>query len=159
MRKYALINDNKVTAIQDCEVEELFNLSKNNDLIIDIEDLSPQPVFGWVLNGNILQKPCGDSDLEKYEEALAIKKIDYGIALSKTAIAKIAARNKILNKNSTQITTLLNQLIGIKMLLETGSLGTTRENCLLLKDIYTEYTDIFNFVINQINDFEKNFNL
>lgn len=159
MRKYALINGSIVTQIIDLEEDQMLSYGKINDAVIDIEDQVPQPVIGWVLNGNILEKAQGNSSLEQYEQELALKKIDYGCNLSKIAISKIAARNKILKKSSAQITTLLNQLIGIKMLLETGSLGTTREACAVLKTVYTEYTDIFEYVIDQINIFERDFNL
>jgi len=159
MRKYALVINGIVSQVLDLEDDQVMAMSMGSDAVIDIEDQNPQPVAGWILNGNILEKAQGSSALESYEESLALKKIDYGCNLSKVAISKIAARNKILKKNSTQITTLLNQLIGVKMLLETGSLGTTRESCVILKTIYTEYTDIFEYVIDQINTFERDFNL
>lgn len=159
MRKYALVNSGIVSQVLDLEEAQALAAGLTNNAVIDIEDQIPQPVVGWVLNGNILEKAQGNSSLEKYEQELALKKIDYGCNLSKIAIAKVAARNKILKKSSTQITTLLNQLIGVKMLLETGSLGTTREACTVLKSIYTEYTDIFEYVIDQINTFERDFNL
>lgn len=159
MRKYALINNNIVTAIQDCELEEVFNLSKNNQMVIDIEDMSPQPSVNYVLNGNKLELPQGFSDREQYEIHLAAQKTDCGIKLAYNTINKMGARNKILNKSGTQVSELLTQLLPVKLLLETGALGTARAACSQLKIYYTEYADIFDEVINAINDFENQFGL
>jgi len=159
MRKYALVNNFVISEIIEIEEEDYNNYIKNNNLIIDITDLNPQPQVNWVLNGNKLEFPIGDSNREKLEIELASKKTEFGTTLAKHAINRIGARNKILNKTGTQVTTLLNQLLGVKLLLETGALGTARSSCSQLKLIYTEYSDIFDYVINEINSFEETFGL
>jgi hypothetical protein len=159
MRKYALVNNNIVTNVISFEEEDFEKHSKLNDLIIDIEDLNPQPAAGWILNGNKLEIPQGNSSREQFEIELATRKTDFGIRLARIAVDRVGARNKILNKSGTQVTTLLNQLMGIKLLLETGALGTARLGCIQLKVVYTEYTDILDYVIQEVNDFEKNFGL
>lgn len=155
MKKYATINNNVVTSILDLEIEEHLNVSTQHQLLIDIDDLNPQPVIGWVLNGNKLEIPQGYSSREEYEIELAEKKVNFGMKLSNICVVRIGARNKILNKSGTQVATLLNQLLSIKLLLETGALGTARYSCLQIKTIYTEYADIFDYIINEINIFEK----
>ena len=154
-RKYALINNNVVTEVVTLEDSDIALYSKTNNLVIDIEDISPQPAINWVLNGNKLEFPQSNSDREKLEECLAQKKMDTGFELSNLAIVKIGARNKILNKSGAQVSALLTQLLSIKLLLETGALSTARDACNQLKVVYTEYTDIFDLVINRINDFER----
>ncbi len=154
MRKYAIINNNTVTEIVNIELEQYSEYSSVNQMVIDIEDVTPAPYVGYVLNGNTLQIPCGTGDREEYEYNLAVKKTDFGIKLSRVSIDQIGARNKVLEKTGTQVLTLLNSLIGIKLLLETGALGTARYSCTQLKLVYTEYSDIFDHVIEQINSFE-----
>lgn len=158
-RKYALIQNNIVIAVETIDDDKIDQYSKTHQMIIDIEDIVPQPTINWVLNGNILEIPAGNSDLEKFEELLAEKKIIRGIKLARIAIIKVGARNKILKKSATQVSTLLNQLVPIKMLLETGALGTARDNCRLLKNVYTEYSDIFQLVIDDIDLFERDLGL
>lgn len=159
MRKYALVNNLIVTAIVDIEDQDYPEYAKFNNLVIDITDMSPQPQVNWLLNGNKLEFPNGTSSREKLEIELAEKKTDFGIKLARNAIDRIGARNKILNKNGAQVAVLLSQLLNVKLLLETGALGTARYSCIQLKSIYTEYSDIFDYVINEINIFEQNYTL
>jgi len=154
MRKYAIINNNTVTDILDIEDIDYSTYSSSNQMIIDVQDMSPIPCVGYVLNGNKLEIPQGNGDREEYEYALAVKKTDFGIKLARIAVDRIGARNKILNKTGTQVITLLNSLIGVKLMLETGALGTARYTCGQLQAVYSEYSDIFNNVIEQINSFE-----
>jgi hypothetical protein len=155
MRKYALIINNIIVDIQTLDEEQYRDVIKSCDLLLDIEDMNPQPMINWVLNGNTLEIPQGSSNREVFEEELNNKKSLFGYQLAKTAVNKIGARNKILNKNGSQVTALLTQLLGIKNLLETGALGTARYACLQLILIYTEYSDILQLVIDEINKFEK----
>lgn len=159
MRTYALVNNAVVTAILEFEDVEFETYARVNHMVIDITDLDPRPQIGWVLNGNILEFPQSLSNREIFEEELNDKKVEFGIKLSRKAINKIGARNKILNKNGTQVIALLTQLVGVKSLLETGALGTARNSCVGLKTVYTEYTDIFDYVIVEINVFESTFGL
>jgi len=152
MRKYAVINNNTVTQIVEIEESDCSLYSASNQMLVDIQDMSPMPLIGYVLNGNTLEIPQGRGDREAYEYALAVKKTDFKIA--RVAIDKIGARNKILNKSGAQVTALLAQLLNIKLLLETGALSTARYACSALISVYTEYEDIFEDVINQINSFE-----
>lgn len=154
MQKYAVINNNKITDIRDLEDEEYSFIAKDNQLVINIEGVSPQPQINWILNGNTLEYPKSASSVEEYEIQLASKKCEFGTQLSKDVINKMGARNKILNKSGAQVVAILNQLLGVKLLLETGALGTARASCMQLKLVYTEYEDIFNEIINKINSFE-----
>lgn len=159
MRKYALVNNNIVSSVVDVEDDDVRSLSDNNQMVIDITDVSPQPKSNWILNGNSLQIPSNFSDLEKFEIVLAGKKTDFGINLARQAIDRIGARNKILNKTGTQVAILLNQMLSIKLLLETGALGTARYSCTQLKTTFIEYEDIFDYVINEISSFEQVYGL
>jgi hypothetical protein len=159
MKKYALVNDSIVTQIIEIDENDYQQYSGTNHMVVDVTDLDPQPQANWILNGNKLEFPNGTSNREKLEIDLAEKKTDFGIKLARTAIDRIGARNKILNKNGTQVATLLTQLLSVKLLLETGALGTARYSSLQLKAVYTEYSDIFDYVVNEINTFESTFGL
>lgn len=154
-RKHAIVENNVVVEIAILEEEDIITISKIKQAVIDIEDMSPQPNLNWVLNGNKLEFPQSNSERERLEECLAQRKMDLGFELSNLAIVKMGARNKILNKSSAQVSALLTQLLSVKLLLETGALGTARDACSQLKLVYTEYADIFDTVILRINDFER----
>lgn len=154
MSKYALVNNTVITNIIESEDFNYAEYSKSNHMVIDITDLIPTPQIGWILNGNQLELPLGVSDREKMEIDLNRRKREFGTVISNMCIDKIGARNKILNKNGTQVTALLTALLGVKSLLETGALGTARYACTQLKLVYTEYSDIFDYVINEVNAFE-----
>ena len=159
MRKYALVNNGTVTGTVEIEEDRFSDLIGLNEMVIDITDSNPQPTMGWVLNGNKLEIPQNISSREQFEIELNSRKVEFGLNLSKTAINKIGARNKILNKSGTQVISLLTQLMGIKSLLETGALGTARYSCIQLKSVYTEYVDIFDWLILEINNFENSHTL
>jgi len=155
MRKYALINNLVVTGIIEIEEEDYGLYTTLNNLIIDITDETPQPATGWVLNGNKLEFPQNLSQLEELEYILADKKTEFGIKLARIAIVKIGVRNKILQKNGAQVAAVVNTLLPVKLLLDTGALGTARYSCVGLKSTYTELSDIFDYVIAEINAFES----
>ncbi len=159
MRKCALVSNGVVTKIVDVEDSEMQDLARSSEMLIDITDEVPQPSVGYILNGNTLRIPQNLSSREEFEIDLNSRKSDFGIKLAKSAIDRIGARNKILNKNGTQVAALLTQLLSVKLLLETGALGTARYSCVQLKAVYTEYDDIFNMVIDEINSFEVSFGL
>jgi len=154
LRKYALLNNNVVSKIIDCEDNALQELIIGSDSVIDITEITPQPFVGWVLRGNQLEIPQGTSDREAFEEKLNDLKSTFGTSLAKICTNKIGARNKILNKSGEQVIALLNTLLSIRFLLEGGALSTARYNCSQLKLVYTEYADVFDYVISEINQFE-----
>jgi hypothetical protein len=154
MQKYALINNNVVTGVIEVEPEQLTQFISTNDMVIDITNQLPLPAIGYVLNGNRLEIPQGLSSREDFEIELNSKKAKFGTELARVGVDRIGARNKILNKSGPQVINLLTQLIGIKSLLETGALGTARYSCSVLKTNYSEYADIFDYIISEINAFE-----
>lgn len=158
-RKYALVNNLIITDIKILDDDQYQEEIKKNNLVIDIEDMNPQPMVRWVLNGNKFEVPQGISDREALEIALAEKKTEFGIVLAKFCVNRIGARNKILNKDGTQVTAILNSLMPVKLLLETGALGTARFMCVQLKAVYTEYADIFQHAIDEMNAFENSHGL
>jgi hypothetical protein len=159
MRKYAILKNYVIVAIEQLEDSDVVNRAMEVEMLIDIEDMVPTPSIGWVLNGNILQIPQNLTDREKFEIDLNYRKRTFGTELAQEAIDRVGARNKILNKTESQVSALLANLLNVKILMETGALGTSRSMCLQCKATYSEYADILDFVIEKINWFEKNFGL
>jgi hypothetical protein len=158
-KKFALVNNQVVTDVKHLTDEQFQDEVKKNNSVIDIDNVFPEPSVGWVLNGNSFELPQNATDKELLEIALADKKIELGLVLTKFCITRIGARNKILNKTGPQVTTILNGLLPVKFLLETGALGTARFACSQLTLGFTEYADIFQYVINEINSFENSHGL
>ena len=156
MRRYAIVSNNVVVSIESIEDSNVALRAREVEMILDVENLDPLPAIGWVLNGNKLEIPQNLSDREAFEISLNRRKSIFGAELAAAAVDRIGARNKILNKTGSQVTALLTSLLGVKSLMETGALGTARNLCLELKLVYTEYDDIFDFVVDKINWFESN---
>jgi len=154
VRKYAILKNQVITEILSLEEEQVADAARNAETIIDIEDMLPLPAIGYILNGNTLQIPQGLSSREEFEIELNNRKSIFGSELARESVNRIGARNKILNKTGAQVTALLTTLLGVKSLMETGALGTARNACNQLKYVYTEYTDIFDLIIQKINAFE-----
>lgn len=155
MRKYAVLKNFVVTEIVTLSEEEVEVFSKTVEQLIDVEDYAPAVVPGYILNGNKLEIPQNNSSREQFEIQLNDKKSRFGTDLARDAVNKIGARNKILNKNGAQVSALLNSLLSIKILLETGALGTARAICAQMASVYTEYADIFQYIVSEVNSFES----
>lgn len=61
MRKHAILDDNVVVKIMNLDEETYVKEASYHQLIIDIEDLVVPPQLGWVLVGNQLAPPPGQS--------------------------------------------------------------------------------------------------
>ena len=155
MRKYAVLKNLVVTEIVTLSEEEVRDFSKTVEQLIDVEEYSSNVVPGYILNGNKLEIPQNNSSREQFEIQLNDKKSRFGTDLARDAVNKIGARNKILNKNGAQVSALLNSLLSIKILLETGALGTARSICVQMASVYTEYADIFQHIVSEVNSFES----
>ncbi len=99
------------------------------------------------------------SDQERSERILAKLKREYGIYISNNCVELLGAKNKILNLTGTQVASMLQALTPIKLLLETGALGTARGYLIQLKAVYPNHADIFQDGIDSINSFEAEYGL
>lgn len=150
MRKYALINNNLVVEIKDLSEEQYILLSSQYNLIVDINDMSPQPSVGWILSGNVLISPSGSLSQEQQLELIVGQYRKFGEELSKQLNDKVGARNLILGKTEAQISSLVNSLISVGILLEKGGLKTARAAMQQMKPSFSEYSDIFDYGIDAI---------
>jgi len=154
-RIYATINDNIVTNIISLTEEEYFEIAKQNQLIIDIEDIFPRPQIGWLLEGNSLlpNQPIVDAD-----EADAIRQTTqrlYGEKILPELVDLMGQRNlKLIREGSSvNIASLASQMASIKLLLETGAITTARSICLALKPSYPSHADILDKASEDIANF------
>jgi len=154
-RIYAAINDNIVTNIMSLTEEEYVEIAKQNQLVIDIEDIFPQPQLGWVLDGNLLlpNQPIVDAD-----EADAIRQTTqrlYGEKILPELVDLMGQRNlKLIREGSSvNIASLASQMASIKLLLETGAITTARSICLALKPSYPSHADILDKAAEDIANF------
>ncbi len=92
-RKYALINNNIVTKVEDMEEAAYRDAAKLNQLVIDINDMLPQPTVGYALTGNALvpvTPPVIDATYIKNNKVKPIK------AFTDDLIATIIAENIVM---------------------------------------------------------------
>jgi len=61
MRKHAILDDNIIVEIMDLDEETYVKEASYHQLIIDIQDLVVPPQVGWILVGNQLSPPPGQS--------------------------------------------------------------------------------------------------
>lgn len=158
MRKHAILDNNVVVEVKSIDEQEYSELILKHQLLVDIEDMFPQPEIGWLLEGSTLI-PMEELTEEQREIQSAGKKRVEGLRISNKCIDLIGARNKILVKNTQQIVAVLTALSPIRALLETGALGTARASIMQVSASYTDYTDIFESAIDEINEFEAKYGL
>jgi len=153
MRLHAFILNNQVVKTESIDEDSYRAQIKNYEAIVDIEDMSPQPQMFWVLNGNKIEPVDETTTAELIElEKNRLRRI-YGKSLKDSLVDKIGARNKILSKDSSFITTMASQLGPLGMLMDSGSLKTPRLGMLALLAVYTDHADILNEACNQIQSF------
>lgn len=61
MRKYALVRNNIVVQLEMLTEDQAASIGHDFQLIIDIQDWLIQPEIGWVLQGNQLVPPAGQT--------------------------------------------------------------------------------------------------
>lgn len=102
-------------------------------------------------------------DLSSYNKALQeeqnlarqTNQREFGATLIPSLIDSMGERNLTLSQNGTTTNTsqLASDNAGIKLLIETGALGTARTACSYLRNKYPLYSDIYNNVIIDITQF------
>lgn len=95
---YALINDNKVTALVD-ETEDINTLSKNNQHVITAP---PNCLVGWVLDGNKV-KPAYDVQTQKINEVSGSNYVDISVEKRKIYSEDMMERFKKRNMSTGNI--------------------------------------------------------
>lgn len=61
MRKYALLDNNVIVEIMDLDDDSYVVQAALHQLVVDIQDLVVPPQIGWLLNGNVLTPPPGQT--------------------------------------------------------------------------------------------------
>ena len=154
MRKYAGLVDNTVMAIDTIDESEYSSHASKYHLLVDIEDIIPQPEVAWVLVGNSLVPPA-EATAEPLEKAVksVSRAVEFGSSLKKEMAAIIGGKNKVLDKTEQQVIAIVSQLISIGMLLEGGAIKTAKTLITGLSGSMPEYIDEINYALNKINRF------
>jgi hypothetical protein len=144
--KHAILDNNVVVEIVDISEDEIHDVARNVQMLISIDDMTPQPGIGWVLDGNRLSpKP-----LLQQSVAAAIQ---FGKSLKDDVTARIGARNLILNKSEADIAVLVSQLINIGFVLEGGALKTARGIIQLIKPMHPDHAEELQYAIDRITSY------
>lgn len=155
MRKYAIISNDKVINTLNLTDEQYADASRCNQLVVDIEDMIPQPEAGWILEGNKLVLHTENMSADDLDLLQQKAQRQYGLYLLPIAVDRIGARNLKLARENTpaNITTLASQMSSIKILLEAGALKTVRIVINSIKDSHPNHIDILEDVVASITNF------
>jgi len=158
VRTYACVSENIIVDVIYIDPEDYRHYGAIYQLVVDIEDLVIQPDIGWTLSRNtFIAPPEMVSELDKeYHLTLVCRAArKFGEALSKVAADKIGGRNLSLGKTEQQIQTFAGQLMQLKLILDGGALVTSRSIMGAMKAAYPEYADLFQWGIDQIDEFRR----
>jgi hypothetical protein len=155
MRRYATVDNNLITSIVYLEEEQVANEALKHSLLVDIEDITPQPQIGWILDGNTLKAKSIESLAEVQDLIQQTSQRKFGENLVPIATDLVGARNLKLARANTpvDVALLAQQMLSAKILLEGGALKTVRNLCLLMRTTHINHQDIFDFIISEINIF------
>lgn len=153
MRKYALVNNNTVTEVMNLEDADYPRIAAVNQMIVDIEDVSPVPQVGWVLVGNALQSTSA-LPIEEILRAKVKKAREFGTATAADAVDRIGASNILSGKTEAQIIEIMVLLDPIKKLMEGGALNTAKTQLLLVKpSVFVELHPEIDRVVDAISGY------
>jgi len=156
MRKYAKLQNNIVTEILSLEDFEIFK-SQKTGMLIDIEDLYPEPKVGWELEGNKLVEVENNLPVEELEKAQQESQSKKGLKILPIVINKLGARNLKLAREgvNSNVAAMVSEMAIMKLLLETGALKTARTLTSQMALKYTYHSDILQETIDDITSFLK----
>lgn len=154
-RKYATISDNIIISIDTLEEVVASNKAKEVQMLIDIEDMIPQPQIGWILNGNTLVANIASMSADEFDAYQQTTQRLFGLSLLPKAVDKIGARNLKLDREGTpaDVAALASQMASIKILMESGALKTVRMICTAIQPAHPNHADILQEVVVEISNF------
>lgn len=155
MRLYAIVDNNIVVNVISIEEDVVSSISREHQLVIDIEDMAVRPCVGWHLEGTKFLVG-EDQNGDKYYNQQKTQR-EMGIRLAAEVADLIGARNLKLSAegNSINVATVLQQLSTLKALLEAGCLRTTLLVVESIIPAFPVYSDIFSYAKNYISNFLK----
>lgn len=157
MRTYACVNDNIVVQIIEIDPSDYIHYGSIYQLVIDIDEMVVKPEIGWIMGGGGALVPPAEidpSNLPEYRlECICRSARKFGQGLSMIAADKIGGRNLMLGKTEQQIQTFAGQLMQLKLILDGGALVTSRMVMVAMKAAYPEYSDLFQWSIDEIDHY------
>lgn len=152
-RKYAALANNSVVAILTLDDVDVAEESRKHQLLVDVEDMSPQPQIGWNLVGNKLA-PTSALPLEQIIQAKIKRAREFGAKLTGEATDRIGAKNVLGGKTEAQVLEIAALLQPIKQLLEGGALNTAKTQLLAVKPMLDPALQVeIDWAVEQITGF------
>ena len=156
MALHACMNGDVIVSKVDIISEDQYQLlATSYSTLIDISQLTPEPQIGWVNVNGVLSDPVVTPEQiqANLEKNITGPAIEFGIKLKKELTAKIGAKNLMLGKTMTEISSLVSSLVSIGFILEGGALYTAKDAMEQAKAGYPDYTTEFDYGIAKINEF------
>lgn len=121
MRMYAFLIDNEVVKVESIDPEQYVDVSKDYNLVIDVEDLVVCPQVGWVLSGNSLVPSAAQSSNVKEMIKLRIKGYQ---SLAPELLRDMYAQNTLLGITSSQSDAVFDDYSDVILRLQQGAFPT-----------------------------------
>lgn len=121
MRMYAFLIDNEVVKVESIDPEQYVDVSKDYNLVIDVEDLVVCPQVGWVLSGNSLVPSAAQASNVKEMIKLRIKGYQ---SLAPELLRDMYAQNTLLGITSSQSDAVFDDYSDVILRLQQGAFPT-----------------------------------
>lgn len=147
MEKYAFIRNGVVLLVEEIASEEYQNHAAHWDSIVNVSNLATEPKVGWIVFGNVIL-PVDPGEQQRVQQI-------YGANLALELVNMVGTINLTMASQgeTVNVASLLNSLMSVKMLLETGALKTARSLCVYYKPAYPAYSNVFDRGITSVTEF------
>lgn len=155
MSLHALIDDYVIVDIKDLIDEDIFAESRCHQMVLDITGIIPAPLVGWIFDGYGFvssREPLSANEIVVLQQRT---QREFGQVLVIKAVDALGVRNLELYNAGTvvNIASIAQQMLSMRILLESGALKTCVGLCNAIKASYPQYIDIFDMVIKETTDF------
>lgn len=155
MNKCVIIDNGVVVDVRILSDDEIITESRSHHAVIVVDNMSPQPDVGWVIENSVLVPVSSNATQDEKDLVQQTAQRVFGLSLLARAVDNIGARNlKLARENTpTNVATLASQMASIKILLESGALKTVRSIINSIKESHTTHLDILEDVVVEITNF------
>lgn len=153
MKKYALVKNDVVISVEMLTEDAYRQKSMECQVIVDISELVIEPEIGWVLEGNALRPHSSNISLEKIEDTKMRNRFKVGNKVCDEAIVLISGRNRMLEKNSTQVNQIITTFTPIELAMRKCALPTALLGIAQMRSLFPEYLDIFDYVSSELTNY------
>jgi len=121
MRKYAILENNVVTSIQQLSEAEAVSVMMASQMVVDVEDLIITPELGWVLQGNSLVPGQGQQvSMQQY----VANRIAHYQSVAPKILIDLYVENTLLGITSEQSFNMFNEYADVLLAIREGAFPT-----------------------------------